>query len=82
MAKKTTTENFYQQLGPLTLFDHFASLELEKLNKLRDSMCFHGVKYVNGVDVIDKQIRALEEQKSAILRWMEKAIKVVPWRGK
>lgn len=71
--KLEPAEIFYAKKGPLTLFAWLCDMEIGRLNKLRDSMLYAGVKF-SGIQIIDRQTEMLKEKKGEILNWMEEAI--------
>lgn len=82
MKKKTCLdkhpEKFYQDMGPLTLLSYLTDVELGRLKKLQQDMIGHGCDN-DHITLLNKQISALENQRTQCLRWMAKAIQVVSW---
>lgn len=77
--------DYFKELGPMTLVMHLSSVELNRLSNLRMEIMGRGLSckspdYESGpLSAIDEQMRALEESKSRVLKWLEKAIQIIPW---
>lgn len=78
MKKKRQVEDFYNEMGPLTLMMYLVDVELDKLNRERDILIRWNVPCDEFMKVT-LCIDALEKKRNEILKWMEKAIAVTPW---
>lgn len=74
-----TPKEFINELGPLSAIDYLFSEELHQLNVMRDEMLRWNINN-DGIKTINESISAMKNKRSEILKWMEKAIQVVPWK--